>query len=162
MVVPLLLVVGVLQAAVVPHLALWGVYPDLPAILVVSWGLLAGTRQGVVWGFVAGIVVDLFSGAPFGAATLSLMAVGAVSGLGQATLVRAHVMLPLLTMFLATVIYDLLFLLVVQISGSPVAWLDSLVRVVLPSALFNTALMPVVYLFVRFLHTWFVRDEMEW
>lgn len=162
LVIPLLLIVGILQAAVIPHLALWGVFADLPALVVVSWSLLEGTRQGVVWGFIAGLIVDLFSGAPFGAATLSLMAVGALSGLGQAAVFRTHVALPLLAMFLATLVYDLLFLLVVQIAGTPVAWLDSLARIVLPSAVLNTVLMPVVYLIMRGLHTWLVREEMEW
>jgi len=162
LVVPLLLIVGVWQAAVAPHLALWGVFPDLPALVVVSWSLLEGRRRGIVWGFIAGVIVDLFSGAPFGAATLSLMAVGALSGLGQATVFRTHVALPLITMFLATIVYDLLFLLIVHISGAPVAWLDSLARIILPSAMLNTVLMPVVYLLVRGLHTWLVREKMEW
>lgn len=162
LVIPLLLIIGVLQAAVVPHLALWGVFPDLPVLVVVSWSLLEGRRQGIVWGFIAGLIVDLFSGAPFGAATLSLIAVGALSGLGQATVFRTHIALPLITMFLATIVYDLLFLLVVQISGTPVAWLGSVVRIILPSAVLNTVLMPVVYLIMRGLHTWLVREEMEW
>jgi len=162
LVIPLLLIAGVLQASVVPHLALWGVFPDLPALVVVSWSLLEGTRQGVVWGFIAGLFVDLFSGAPFGAATLSLMAVGALSGLGQATVFRTHVTLPLIVMFLATLVYDLLFLLIVQIAGTPVAWLESLMRIILPSAALNTVLVPLVYLVMRGLHTWLVREEMEW
>ena len=48
-------------------------------------------------------------------------------------------------MFLATIVYDLLFLLIVQISGSPVAWLDSLVRIILPSAVLNAVLTPLVF-----------------
>lgn len=150
LVVPLLAFVGLLQATLVSRVAIWGVFPDLPLLVVVSWGLLRGSRQGLLWGFVAGIMVDLFSGAPFGAATVPLMAVGFMAGLGENVVFR-NVFLLLLTMFLATVVYDLVFLFMVQISGSPlqgtgqrVEWSASLVRVIGPSAILNAMLGLVI------------------
>lgn len=162
LVIPFLVVVALVQATIVPHLTIWGVYPDLPLLVVVSWSLLRGAREGMVWGFIAGVAVDLFSGAPFGAATLGLLAVSFLSGLGQATVYRAHVVLPLLVMFLATIVYDLVFLLVVRISGEPVDWLASLLRVILPSAVLNAVLTPVVLMGLRILDNRFGREEMEW
>lgn len=148
---PLLALVGLFQSTLIPHLTVWGVFPDLPLLLVVSWGLLHGSRQGLWWGFLAGVVVDIFSGAPFGAATVSLMVVGFLAGLGENVVFR-NVFLILLAIFLATVVYDLLFLLVVQISASPpnptghtVEWWGSLVRVVGPSAVLNALLgLPIL------------------
>jgi rod shape-determining protein MreD len=160
--VPLLIAIAILQSTIVPQLAVWGVFADLPLLVVVSWSLLRGSREGIVWGFIAGVAVDLFSGAPFGAATLPMIAVGFLSGLGQAAVFRAHIALPLVAMFLATVVYDLLFLLIVRISGYPVAWLESLLRLVLPSAVLNTVLMPVLFIIMRWLYTRFGRSEMEW
>jgi rod shape-determining protein MreD len=161
LVVPLLVVVAILQTSVVSHLTLWGVFADLPLLVVVAWSLLRGAREGVVWGFVGGLAVDLLSGAPFGAATLSLMAVGFLSGLGEATVFRTHVALPLITVFLATILYDLLFLLVVQISGQTVIWWSSLFRIVLPSAALNALLTPIVFWVIRWLYARFGREEME-
>lgn len=145
-----------------PHLAIRGVFPDLALLIVVSWSLLRGTREGVIWGFIAGLAVDLFSGAPFGAATLSLMAVSFLSGLGEATVARARFVLPLIVMFAATIVYDLIFLFIVWISDQRVAWLDSLVRIILPSAVLNAVLTPVVFIALRRLHILFSRAEMEW
>jgi rod shape-determining protein MreD len=150
LVIPLLALVGLIQATFVPRLAVWGVFPDLPLVLVVSWGLLRGPRQGLLWGFVAGIIVDLFSGAPFGAATVPLMAVGFIAGLGQ-TIVFRNFLLPPLAMFWATVVYDLMFLFIVQISGDLpqgtghiVEWSGSLVRVIGASAVLNALLAFVI------------------
>lgn len=162
LVVPLLVVVAILQTTLVPHLAIGGVFADLPLLVVVSWSLLRGPREGILWGFVAGLAVDLFSGAPFGASTLALIAVGLLAGLGAATVFRAHVALPLLAMFLATIVYDLLFLLVVRVSGYPVAWLESFYRIILPSAVLNAVLTPVVFVTMRWLHARFGREDMEW
>lgn len=161
LVVPFLVGIVIVQTTIVPRLAIWGVFADLPLLVVVSWSLVRGRREGMIWGFIAGLMVDLLSGAPFGAATLALTAVGFLSGLGEATVFGARMVLPLITMFLATILYHLLFLVVVRISGHPVAWLDSLVRLVLPTAVLNTALTPVVFLIMRWLYTRFGRTEME-
>jgi hypothetical protein len=74
----------------------------------------------------------------------------------------AHVALPMLAMFLATILYDLLFLLVVSISGQAVIWLDSLLRIILPAAALNALLTPLAFWSMRKLSTWFSREEMEW
>ena len=137
-------------------------FADLPLLLVVSWGLLRGPREGLIWGFIAGIAVDLFSGAPFGAATFGLMAAGFLSGLGRSTVFRSQLFLPMLVMLLATIVYGILFLLVVWISGHGVSWLDSLFRLVVPSAVLNAVLTPVVFVVMRWLNTRFGREEMEW
>ncbi len=162
LIVPFLVVVVILQATVVPHLAVWGVFADLPVLLVVSWGLLRGPREGILWGFIAGVVVDLISGAPFGAATLSLMLVGFLSGLGKNSAFTVHIVFPAVIMFLATVLYNVCFLLIVWISGQPVIWLDSFVRIVLPSAVLNAVLAPIIFLPMRWLHVRFGQEELEW
>jgi rod shape-determining protein MreD len=160
--VPLLAAVAILQSTIVSHFRIWGVFADLPLLVVISWGLLRGSREGLVWGFVAGVAVDLFSGAPFGAATFGLMAVGALSGLGQSTVFRSQLVWPLIAVLLATIVYDSVFMLVVWISGYTVLWLDSLVYRVAPSAALNAALTPVIFVIMRWLNARFGREEMEW
>lgn len=160
--IPLLVAVALIQATVMPHLRIWGVFPDLPLLAVVSWALLRGVREGMIWGFIAGLAVDLMSGAPFGTATVSLMVVGGISGLGEATVFRTHVALPLVTVAGATILYDLLFLLVMQLSGQPVVWLESLWRTILPSAVLNMLISPPVLGLMHLLHRWFGREKMEW
>jgi rod shape-determining protein MreD len=162
LVLPLLAIVAILQTTLLPSLAIWSVFANLPLLVVVSWGLLRGPREGALWGFLAGLMVDLLSGAPFGAATVSLIAVGFLAGLGETTVFRARIALPMIVMFLATIVYELLFLLMMRISGQGVAWLDSIIRLVIPSAVLNAVLTPVVFLAMSWLYTRFGREEMEW
>ncbi len=162
LVVPLLIAVVLVQTTIMPHLTVWGVFANLPLLFVVSWGLIQGKKEGAVWGFVAGVAMDLFSGAPFGAATLALMAAGFLAGLGEATIIRAHFALPLVAAFLATVVYSLCFMIVVQVAGQPVFWWESFWRIVLPSAALNAVLMPLILLPMRSLYVRFHHDEMEW
>jgi LytS/YehU family sensor histidine kinase len=82
---------------------------------------------------------------------VSLIAVGFLAGLGETTVFRARIALPMIVMFLATIVYELLFLLIVRISGQSVAWLDSVLRLVIPSAILNAVLTPVVFLTMSWL-----------
>jgi hypothetical protein len=129
----------------------------ITALVVVSWGLQA--LEGILWGFLAG-GRGLVSGTLFGAATLPLMLAGFVAGLGRVhlavqwyfgrddVLVHAHLRFAVSGGF--------------RFSGSAVVWVDSLVRMVLPSALLNGVLMLPVFGLMRLAHTRFVRTEMEW
>jgi rod shape-determining protein MreD len=162
LVVPLLFIVAIVQATIVPHLAIWGVFADLPVLVVASWGLLRGPWEGILWGFIAGAAVDLFSGAPFGAGTLSLMAVGFLSGLGRSSVFATHIVFPVVVAFLVALVYDTLFLLIVWLSGQSVSWLDSAYRIVLPSAVLNAVLMPVVFAPMRVIDARFSQEGMEW
>jgi len=162
LVVPVLVVIVLVQATVMPHVAVWGVFPDLPVLVVSSWGLLRGPSEGAIGGFIAGAALDLLSGSPFGAASLALIAVGATSGLAKGSALQAHVVLPLLTVLLASILYDLVFLFVLRVSGDTVAWMDSFVRIILPSAALNAVLTPLVFGLMRWLHNRYLREEMEW
>lgn len=162
LVVPLLVAVAILQSTIVSHFRIWDVFVDLPLLVVTTWGLLRGSREGLIWGFVAGVAMDLLSGAPFGAATFGLMAVGALSGLGQSTVFRSQLLWPPVAVGLATVAYGLLFLLVVWISGHQVSWWGSLLYRVVPSAVLNLALTPLIFVIMRWLNTRFSQEAMEW
>lgn len=148
----LLISVALIQSTVMPHLTLWGVKPDLMLLVVISWSLLRGAREGIIWGFIGGLCLDLFSAAPFGLSALALLIVSFLSGLGEATVFRTHIILPLATVFFASLIYDFIFLLVLNVLGQPVVWLDSFIRLALPASLLNVLLMPLVYPAMRWLH----------
>ncbi len=158
----LLLSVALIQSTVMPHLALWGVKPNLMLLVVVSWSLLRGTREGMIWGFIGGFCLDLFSGAPFGLSALALLIVSFFSGLGQATVFRTQVILPLVTVLGASLIYDFIFLLALSFLGYPVVWPDSLIRLVLPASLLNVLLTPLVYPTMRWLHRRTSLGEITW
>jgi len=155
----LLLGIALVQSTIIPYLAIGQIRPDLMLLTVVSWSLLRGNEEGIVWGFIGGLSLDLLSGAPFGLATFSLLVTSFLCGLGEANVFRTHVILPPVTAFAATLIYNALFLLLLGAFGYPVAWAASFRKVVVPTALFNTLLMPVVYAAMGWLHQKTKRPE---
>ncbi|MFQ6057781.1 MAG: rod shape-determining protein MreD [Anaerolineae bacterium] len=157
----LLVGMALLQTTLVPHLSVAGVKPDLMLMAVVSWSLLRGAGEGIVWGAIGGLILDLLSGGPFGICTLSLILVGYLTGLGEINIFRANILLPGVTVLFATLVYNLALLLLLQILGWPVTWGLNLLRIILPAILWNMVLMPLVYTPLRWLHRATGREEME-
>ena len=145
-----------------PYLAIMGVKPDLMLLMVISWSLLRGAGEGMIWALVGGIGLDLVSGAPFGTSTVALVVLSLVAGLGELSVFRTHIALPLIAILIASLAYNLFFLLLLYARGCSIAWPDSLIKVVLPSTLFNVLLSPFVYKALYWLHRRTGREEMAW
>lgn len=152
----------VIQSTLIPHLSLGGIKPDIVLLVVVSWSLLRGAEEGVVWGFIGGILLDLLSGAPFGVSTIAMALVSFLTGVGEVNVFRTNIALPLATTFFATIAYNLIFLILLQAMGWPIAWIDGFIRVILPTTILNTLLMPLVYRPMRWLHRRTGREEISW
>jgi rod shape-determining protein MreD len=69
-------------------LRLLGVGPDLGLVLTVAVAFSLGPERGAVFGFVAGLAVDLFLSTPLGVSALSFALVGYGTGIVQGGLVR--------------------------------------------------------------------------
>lgn len=140
--VPLLLAMALLQATVLPHLRVFGGQPDLVLLVVIAWAILDHEREGMAWAFVGGLFLDLFSGAPLGLSSLVLLLVSFVVGFTEARLYRQSLILPILLTVAGALAYHLLYLLSLRlVSGFPVAWLDALRYVTLPSITFDAILI---------------------
>jgi rod shape-determining protein MreD len=148
----LLLTVALLQTSVMPNFLLLGVVPDLMLLVIVSWTLLQGTRESIAWALAGGLLLDLLSGGPFGAITVSLSFATLVTGLGSPSVFQGTLWLPILACSVATGIYNIVYLLILQLSAHPVPWGTSLLQVTIPSMIANTLIMYPVYWSVRWLH----------
>jgi rod shape-determining protein MreD len=148
----LLLSVALLQTSALPRFSPWGLVPDLMLLVGVSWSLLRGARAAIPWALGGGLLLDLLSGGPFGAATLSLTLSSAAAGLEQLNLYRDSIWLPVFASSVATILYYVLYLAVLNIAGRPVSWGSSLVHVVLPCMLLNVLVMYPTFWAMRWLH----------
>ncbi|MCC7353549.1 MAG: rod shape-determining protein MreD [Anaerolineae bacterium] len=160
--IPLLGVMALLQVTVAPHITLAGVKPDLMLSIVVSWSLLRGVREGIAWAFLGGLWLDLFAGGPFGISALALMAVSLACAAGELNIFRSHLLLPLFTVVLGTAVFGLIYLLLLQVLGYTVVWLDALRRVMLPSMAFNALTLPLIYVPLGWLNRLTGREQMNW
>lgn len=80
----------VVQHCLLPGLQIHGARADLMLLMVVVTALEVGPRRGAQWGFVVGLVVDLFVTTPFGLSALTFTLVGYAVGLAKGVLAGAE------------------------------------------------------------------------
>jgi rod shape-determining protein MreD len=134
-----------IQATLLTRVRLWGVTANLLLVIAVTWSLGRGLSQGMLWGFVGGLGLDLVTGLPLGASALGLMAACVPSSLGKGTIFAGNLALPIVIVALATSLYGWVVLALLRLTGSPVDWLASTVRVILPEMILNCLLIVPVY-----------------
>ena len=178
--IPFLLVVAILQSTAAPRLTMAGARPDLMLTSVVSWTLLAafrareleyvgespsltrGINDGIVWGFVGGMFLDLLSGAPLGASALALMATALAVGIVGVGVASAAPILVALMTVLGTLIYHVVSLVAIALVGQPVFWGPDVTRVILPSVLLNLLLIPAMYGLLSMVSRQTSRERLQW
>lgn len=143
--IPVMAVIGLLQTTLVSRIRIFGVSPDLVLLVIVAWVLLQGRRRAILPALVGGLMIDALSGARFGLATLSLVVVVALAGLGEMNVFRTARYLPIVTVALASLVYNLLYLVLLKMTGHPTQISAMLWRVVLPVILVDSVAMPLVY-----------------
>lgn len=150
---PLLAFAAVLQATLLPQLPLFGGTVDLVLLLSLSWTLAGEWRGGPIWALMGGLCLDLLSGGPFGANALGLVVVAYAASLTEGRIWNSHVLLPLAAALVGTVMYHVIYLLTLAVTGYSVSWSLSLTQVTLPTVLLNTFLMLPIYQLMRWLHS---------
>lgn len=137
--------IALLQEAVLAPLSFMGARPDLVFLVVIAWGLLRGPAEGMVWAFIGGVVLDVFSGGPLGAMTLSLLVVAFLVGQQWGRELGSVSLQLLLLALVLNFLYHVILLVVLGWVGYPVDWVHSLSRVAAPSAILNAVLAPFAY-----------------
>ena len=144
-----LLVTVLLQTAVAPHLRLLGAYPDFALIAVVCVALISGAETGAVFGFLTGILTAIALMEPFGLSAFVFVLVGYFAGRYAETADVPAGLAPLLTVFVATLVANVLFAMAQFLLAREVPVGFFFGRVLFPSLVFNTLLAAPVYLLVR-------------
>ncbi len=155
--VPLLTGVALVQTVLLSRVNLWGARPDLMLLVVLIWALVRGAEEGLVWGFIGGFIIDMFSGGPMGATMMALVVAALLTGQPWAEGISSAVARLLLVTFVAVIAYHLMLLIVMAWTGFPVDFGRALLQVAAPSALFNAVLAP----FARWPLNWLERRTRE-
>lgn len=136
----------------------WGLKGDFVLVLVVALTLVRGLREGLVWAFVGGLYLDFLQSSAtaggsglLGVNSLLLLIVALAASLGQNNVFEANLIMPLATTAVATVVYRLILLAVVNLTYMQESFTTALVRQILPSLIINTLLAPLLYSLIGWL-----------
>ncbi len=160
--ISLLGLIAVAQSALLARLSPNGWCPNLMLLSVVAWSLQRGPREGMSWGFVGGLTLDLLSGAPLGLNALLLTVAGYLAGLGESKVFRTNFILPIVIIVGLTLGYFAMESIAFQLLGRPFPWLETAIWVVLPTLGLNLLASPFVFRPLRWLSQHTGREQLRW
>lgn len=152
--IPILLLAAVLNATVMAEFRIGGGAPDLVFLIVVSWALLAGVQDALLWAIIGGVMQDWFSVAPLGASALGLVIVTFTADSLFGQIQRGNVIIPPLVAAAGTVVYHLGIIAALRTVDITVPLGEGLLYVTLPTMIFNGLVMLPVFRTVGLIHTW--------
>jgi rod shape-determining protein MreD len=145
--IPVMALLGVLQASILARFPVAGVAPQLLFVVALGWGLVRGLEEGLVWAFVAGVFSDLFSIGPMGLSSLAFMV-----GVGGPLLLREalpprRLLVATLLAALGTLLYLFVYVLVLRLFGRSVSLTGF--AGLLPLMLFHAVLIAPVFVLLN-------------
>jgi rod shape-determining protein MreD len=113
-------------------------------LVVLVWAVVRSVDEGLMWGFIGGLIVDLLSGGPLGGTTLSLLLVAFLAGQPWVQGLGSMVVRLLFLALVSTAAYHLALLVILAWTGHTIDWQYAVLRVAIPSVILNTLLTPFV------------------
>jgi len=144
-----LVVFFILQTTIFSQARLVSGAADLLLLFLIAWSLQEQMKNTWLWTVVAGLLVSLVSAMPFYAPLIGYLGVIAISKLLQRRVWRTPLLAMLIVVILGTFIQLTIYVIVLQITGAPIAWAQSLDSVILPSALLNLIFSLPMYAIVN-------------
>lgn len=132
------------QSVLLPHMAVWGVMPDLGLIVVCLAGLFGGELEGLLVGLAVGWVMGLFSASDLTAGMVTKGTVGYIAGVAGRHIVYVSPGVLVLGLLAASCVSGLLTAWVLTLNDQQSLWW-ALKTVVLPQAVLDGAVGGALY-----------------
>ena len=143
--VPLIVLIALIEASVLPLFRVASLQPNLTLVFLVTWMMVRGQKEALVLIPIAGISLGLVDGAPIGAALLAIAPIAVLYDLRDVHLGEGQFSTTLLFTFIATFAYQLVFLLTYVIFGDSGSWIEAFMQIVAPTAILNLACAVPIY-----------------
>lgn len=155
----LILVCFVLQSTVFRSLDFAGIVPNLLIILTSAFGFMRGENEGLVIGFVCGLLADIFYGNILGFYALILMYIGFLNGKFNRIFYPEDIKLPLGLIVISDLSYGMVcYILMFLLKGKfnfPFYFKD----VILPEMVYTMLVTCILYPIVLFINEGLERRE---
>jgi rod shape-determining protein MreD len=140
-----LILFAFMQATVFPNSELIGIFPDVTLVIILVWSAVRGVRDGMIWAFLVGILLDTLALDPLGGNALALLPVVLLGALSGRAFFQSNLIVPILACVLATFLHALVLLLVRSAGGTSVSFAP-LLRIIMLQTILNVMIVPPIYL----------------
>jgi rod shape-determining protein MreD len=140
----LLIFAAIAQSTLFTFSSWFGIAPNLVLVFVLVLSTRYGVREGIIWAFGAGLMLDLLALDPLGSNGLSLLPVAAVGAIAQRPMLQSGLLLTMLMVLLATIAHFSVASIIDTLTGTGYSFMVSL-RMGLVTAFLNSLVVPPLY-----------------
>jgi rod shape-determining protein MreD len=149
----------VIQTTLLPMIAIANIRPNLILIITASFGFMRGSKEGMLVGFFAGLMVDTLFGTILGFYALIYLLFGFLNGLFQQIYLDEDIKLPILLISVTSLVYGLCIYLFHFVLRGEFAFLNYLNQVILPELIYTIAAGIVLYPLILWVNRKLVVEE---
>jgi rod shape-determining protein MreD len=146
----LLIAIVLIQTTVLPYLRVFGVVADLGLVATVAVAYREGPETGAIFGFAAGLSMDLFLQTPLGLSALAYALTGYLIGILQGGMLRRSWWVAPVLGALGGIVGGLLFIGIGALVGQDQLFALRSLRVVLLASLLDAIVAPIMFPIVSY------------
>ena len=143
----LILLAFTVQNCVFPLLPFLAATPNLLLILTFSFGFIHGRNAGMFYGFLSGLLLDLFYSGPFGFYTLLFINIGYFNGICTQYYYEDYINLPLLMSLVNELVYNLYIYVFRFLIRNRLDFLYYAKEIIIPELIFTVVTTLLIYRF---------------
>lgn len=156
----LTLILGfVLQATVFKWLSFGGIVPNILIIITASYGFMTGEKKGLVVGFFAGLLTDVFFGSFMGLNALIYMYIGYLNGKFNRIFYEEDVKLPLILIISSDLLYSISYYIIMFLLRGRFDIGYYFLKIILPEAVYTILIMLFLYPLLLLIHKSFENGD---
>jgi len=133
------------QAAILPEVLPIEIVPGPVLVMIFLWSAKRGLQEAAFWAFGAGILLDLLALDPLGANGLALLGAVILGTASRRRFFQSALVVPIVLAMAASLLYGLMLLGLRNAIDGVALQPTGAIRVLVPQALLNGILVPVLY-----------------
>ena len=149
----------ILQSTLFPYFAIQGVFPNTALIIVTSYALLRGSREGALVGLGTGFLMDVFFNTYIGFYTGLYLILGLLFGRSQRSFYRENYILPIIFCTASAVIYQTVLYVTGFVFRGEGNLLYFLFRLLLPELVYGAIITIPLYRILFGINEWLELKE---
>ena len=150
-----------LQSTVFHSLSMGGIIPNLMIILTASYGFMRGRKSGILIGFFAGLLMDIFFSDVLGFYALLYMYIGYLNGVFKKLFYPEDIKLPLALIVGSDFLYNILIYLLTFLLKGRFQFIYYFFNIIIPEMVYTIIVTCVLYPLLLFTESLLERNEKE-
>ncbi len=148
-----------LQSTVFQSLTFAGIVPNLLMILTSSYGFMRGEKEGMVFGFICGMLCDVFFAGVLGMYALVYMYIGFVNGKFARIIYPDDIKLPLVLITVSDLAYGMFCYVFLFLLRGRFHFAFYLLHVIVPEAVYTLLIALLLYPLLLWVHNRLEKKE---